>query len=120
MHNNDWTKNCYNCGSSDLRINDHMFTVKNPNEKKYYVLIYGAVCNSCQFLKYAIQGHKNPLDISHARWWTFGQQYEFYSGRPTRWDEALAQSVHVRLLHAENPEIKWLGITPFPDDLLPN
>lgn len=97
-----------------------MFTCKKPKQKKYYVLIYGAVCNTCQFLKYAVQGHQEPLDLSHARWWTFGQEYEFYAGRPTKWDDALAQSVHSRLLAVENPEINWSCIPPIPVDHLPN
>lgn len=118
MKQNDWTKNCFKCGSADLKINDHIFYSKTPLKKKYLVFIYGAVCQNCHRLKYAVEGHKDKTDLSHARWWAFGQEYEDYSGRPTKWDEAMAQSISSRLLRQEQPEyssyLDYLSKRPAP------
>lgn len=101
---NDFTIQCKKCDSKNIQLADGIHQVKVPKAKKYFVFIYGAICRDCRHLQYSISGNKTPLDSSHARWWTFGKEYEDQSGRPLKWDEATAQSISSRLRIIEEYE----------------
>lgn len=101
---NDFTRQCKKCGSKNIQLADGIHQVKAPKAKKYFVFIYGAICRECHRLQYSIAGNKTPLDCSHARWCTFGKEYEDQLGRPLKWNEAIAQSISDRLRIIEENE----------------